>query len=57
MKVPTCAMVWSEKKNVRQYVSDAIDNPYSKNMISVDKTQSLPINWSNPTESFMKNEK
>jgi hypothetical protein len=44
MKMPTCAMVWSEKKNVRQYVNDAIDNPYSKNIRTVGKTQPLPIN-------------
>jgi len=33
-------------------VNDATDNPYSKNMRIVGKTQPVPINWSRPTESL-----
>ena len=40
---PTWAIVWSEKKNVRQYVDVAIARPYSRNMITVGK-KPLPMN-------------
>lgn len=44
----TWAMVWSEKKNVRQYVDDAIANPYSKNIRIVGSKEGPPTNWSKP---------
>lgn len=44
----TCATLCSEKKNVKQYVEDAIAKPYSNRMRTVGNRAPLPINCSKP---------
>lgn len=40
----TCATLWSEKKNVKQYVEDATASPYSRKIITVGQKPLVPTN-------------
>ena len=46
----TCAIEWSEKKKVRQYVDEAIADPYSRKRTIVGTKLSFPINWFRSTK-------